>query len=52
MAHEQVMFGSTGEGLTIRQDSFDRVSFMSGVAVAVEKISAEKELFVGLENIL
>lgn len=52
VAHEQVMFGSTGEGLTIRQDSFDRVSFMSGVAVAVEKISAEKELFVGLENIL
>lgn len=52
IAHEQVMFGATGEGLTIRQDSFDRISFMSGVAVAVEKITNENELFVGLENIL
>ncbi|MHC9536367.1 4-hydroxy-tetrahydrodipicolinate reductase [Dellaglioa sp. BT-FLS60] len=52
VAHEQVLFGGNGEALTIRQDSFDRISFMSGVAVAVEKIGQYEELFVGLENIL
>ncbi|MDE8677082.1 dihydrodipicolinate reductase C-terminal domain-containing protein, partial [Limosilactobacillus mucosae] len=26
MAHEQVLFGGSGEALTIRQDSFDRSS--------------------------
>ncbi|KRL04358.1 dihydrodipicolinate reductase [Liquorilactobacillus oeni DSM 19972] len=52
VAHEQVLFGGQGEALTIRQDSFDRISFMSGVAVAVSKIQNYNELFVGLENIL
>ncbi|GAJ25528.1 dihydrodipicolinate reductase [Liquorilactobacillus sucicola DSM 21376 = JCM 15457] len=52
VAHEQVLFGSEGEALTIRQDSFDRSSFMSGVAVAIEKIQDHDELLVGLEHIL
>ncbi|KRM08251.1 MAG: 4-hydroxy-tetrahydrodipicolinate reductase [Liquorilactobacillus ghanensis] len=52
VAHEQVLFGGPGEALTIRQDSFDRSSFMSGVAVAVEKITDQHELLVGLENLL
>lgn len=52
IAHEQVMFGSLGEGLTIRQDTFDRQSFMSGVAIAIQKITDYDELLVGLENIL
>ena len=52
VAHEQVLFGSKGEALTIRQDSFDRESFMTGVALAVEKIGDYNELMVGLENLL
>lgn len=52
VAHEQVLFGGQGEALTIRQDSFDRISFMSGVAVAVKKIRDYDELLVGLENLL
>lgn len=52
VAHEQVLFGGTGEALTIRQDSFDRVSFMSGVKVALQKVDSLDELVVGLENIL
>lgn len=52
VAHEQVLFGSLGEGLTIRQDTFDRQSFMSGVAIAIEKITDKHELLVGLENLL
>lgn len=52
VAHEQVLFGGKGEALTIRQDSFDRSSFMSGVKVALQKVDTLDELVVGLENIL
>lgn len=52
IAHEQVLFGGKGEALTIRQDSFDRESFMSGVKVALTKVDQLDELVVGLENIL
>ncbi|WP_367341715.1 4-hydroxy-tetrahydrodipicolinate reductase [Limosilactobacillus sp.] len=52
IAHEQVLFGGPGEALTIRQDSFDRGSFMSGVKVALEHADDLKTLVVGLEKIL
>jgi len=52
VAHEQVLFGGVGEALTIRQDSFDRGSFMSGVEVALTKVKKINELVVGLENVL
>lgn len=52
IAHEQVLFGGPGEALTIRQDSFDRESFMGGVKVALKKVDQLDELVVGLENIL
>lgn len=52
VAHEQVLFGGAGEALTIRQDSFDRASFMTGVALAIEKMETVVGLKVGLENIL
>lgn len=52
VAHEQVLFGGPGEALTIRQDSFDRSSFMQGVKVALAKIMDLDELIVGLDKIL
>ncbi|MBP2099685.1 4-hydroxy-tetrahydrodipicolinate reductase [Enterococcus rivorum] len=52
IAHQQVQFGGVGEGLTIRHDSYDRSSFMSGVALGCEKVVAIKELVYGLENLL
>lgn len=52
IAHEQVLFGGPGEALTIRQDSFDRSSFMSGVKVALQKADQLTSLVFGLEEIL
>lgn len=52
VAHQQVLFGGTGELLTIRHDSFDRKSFMTGVKLSIEKVMGLKELVYGLENIL
>lgn len=52
VAHQQVLFGGAGELLTIRHDSFDRKSFMTGVKLSIEKVMELKELVYGLENIL
>ncbi|MCH4172640.1 MAG: 4-hydroxy-tetrahydrodipicolinate reductase [Lactobacillus sp.] len=52
LAHQEVLFGGVGEGLTIRQDSYDRSSFMTGVAVAIRKVQAQTQLLIGLENVL
>ncbi|WEV36786.1 4-hydroxy-tetrahydrodipicolinate reductase [Lactobacillus sp. ESL0677] len=52
VAHEQVLFGGAGEALTIRQDSFDRNSFMSGVELALKQVMQLDELIVGLENLI
>ena len=53
-AHEEVLFGNSGEQLTIRADSFDRISFMPGVLLAVRKVStgAYPGVTVGLDNFL
>ncbi|KGN41370.1 4-hydroxy-tetrahydrodipicolinate reductase [Knoellia aerolata] len=52
VAHQEVLFGQTGEMLTIRHDSFDRVSFMPGVIAAVRQVSDHPGLTVGLEHYL
>lgn len=52
IAHEEILLGNTGELLTIRHDSFDRVSFMPGVLHAVRNVGARPGLTVGLEHLL
>jgi 4-hydroxy-tetrahydrodipicolinate reductase len=52
VAHQEVLFGGTGQLLTIRHDSLNRESFMPGVQLAVEKVMELNELIYGLENIL
>ncbi|UII54618.1 4-hydroxy-tetrahydrodipicolinate reductase [Cytobacillus spongiae] len=52
IAHQQVMFGSDGQTLTIRHDSFNRASFMSGVKLAVDTVMKLDTFVYGLENIM
>ena len=52
VAHEQVIFGTQGQTLTIKQDSYDRDSFVPGVMVGVEKIAGYPGLTIGLEKFL
>jgi 4-hydroxy-tetrahydrodipicolinate reductase len=52
VAHQEVIFGGTGETLTIRHDSHDRASFMPGVLLAIKSIVARPGLTVGLEPLL
>ena len=52
VAHEEVVFGALGQSLTIRQDSYDRTSFMPGVLLAVRKVAGLPGLTVGLGDVL
>lgn len=53
VAHQEVLFGGTGETLTIRHDSLDRESFMPGVVLACRKVaSLDRSPVVGLEHLL
>ncbi|QBO37055.1 4-hydroxy-tetrahydrodipicolinate reductase [Periweissella cryptocerci] len=52
VAHQEVLFGGTGEALTIRQDSFDRTSFMPGVQLGIQKVMTSNEFVIGLENLI
>lgn len=46
------MFGSAGQTLSIRHDSYNRASFMSGVKLAVDTVMNIDTLVYGLENII
>ncbi|MBO9128225.1 4-hydroxy-tetrahydrodipicolinate reductase [Bacillus sp. 165] len=52
IAHQEVLFGGNGQMLSIRHDSFNRESFMSGVKLAVETVMNLDVLVYGLENII
>ncbi|MEU6234732.1 4-hydroxy-tetrahydrodipicolinate reductase [Kitasatospora sp. NPDC047058] len=52
LAHQQVMFGDTGETLTIRHDSLHHSSFMPGILLGVRKVVETPGLTFGLEHFL
>lgn len=52
VAHQEVIFGDSGQLLTIRHDSLHRESFMPGVILAIRKIRSLKGVVIGLEKIL
>jgi len=53
VAHQEVLFGGTGEILTIRHDSLDRASFMPGVLLGIRGVaSLPAGLSVGLDPLL
>ncbi len=53
VAHQEVIFGGTGETLTIRHDALDRSSFMPGVLLAIRRVAdLPTSPVVGLENLL
>nr|WP_229795499.1 4-hydroxy-tetrahydrodipicolinate reductase [Saccharothrix coeruleofusca] len=52
IAHQEVVFGTEGETLTVRHDSLDRKSFMPGVLLAVRSVFDHPGLSVGLDKYL
>jgi 4-hydroxy-tetrahydrodipicolinate reductase len=52
VAHQEVLFGTTGETLTIRHDSYDRSAFMPGVLLAVRSVVHRPGLTLGIDDLL
>ncbi len=52
VAHQEVLLGGEGEQLTIRHDSYDRVSFMPGILLGLREAAAHPGLTHGLDGYL
>ncbi|WP_257158405.1 4-hydroxy-tetrahydrodipicolinate reductase [Corynebacterium cystitidis] len=52
VAHEDIVFGTKDQTLTIRQDSYGRASFVPGVLTGVRNVQAHKGLTIGLDSYL
>jgi 4-hydroxy-tetrahydrodipicolinate reductase len=52
VAHQEVLLGTAGQSLSIRHDSYDRLSFMPGVLLAVKHIAAVPGFTLGLDALL
>jgi 4-hydroxy-tetrahydrodipicolinate reductase len=52
LAHQEVLFGGTGEILTIRHDSLTRESFVGGILASVRGVVRLRGLSIGLESVL
>ena len=52
VAHQEILFGGPGEGLIIRHDSYDRASFVPGVALAIRTMDRRGGLVEGLATLL
>lgn len=52
VAHQEVVFGSNNQLLTIKHDSFHRSSFMDGLKLAINEVLSLHTLVYGLENVM
>lgn len=52
VAHQEVLFGATGQTLSIRHDSINRESFMPGVNLSIKAVMNLDHLVYGLEHLL
>jgi 4-hydroxy-tetrahydrodipicolinate reductase len=52
VAHQEVILGAQGQTLTIRQDSYDRLSYMPGVVLACKRVADHPGLTLGLDAYL
>lgn len=52
LARQQVIFGNSGETLTIIHDSIDRSAFMPGLILSCQKVMQIDRLYYGLDKFL
>jgi 4-hydroxy-tetrahydrodipicolinate reductase len=52
VAHQEVILGALGQTLILRQDSYERSSFMPGVLLACKQVGQRPGLTVGLDALL
>jgi 4-hydroxy-tetrahydrodipicolinate reductase len=52
VAHQEVLFGGTGQTLSIRHDSIGRDSFMPGILLATREVMRRDDLVIGLDALI
>lgn len=52
VATQEVIFGSMGQTLSIKHDSWDRTSYMPGVLLGIRNVGELEGLVIGLENFM
>ena len=52
VAHQEVIFGGTGQTLTVRHDSTGRDSYMPGILLATKEVMKHSELIRGLDKLI
>ena len=52
IASQEVIFGSSGQIMTIRHDSMDRKCYMQGVMLAIKHVAEDNDFIYGLDNIM
>lgn len=52
ISHQEVIFGSPGELLTVRHDSFNMDCFLNGILMSLRFVNSIDELLIGLDNVL
>ncbi len=52
LAQHELVFGVSGQTLTLRHDTINRECYMPGVLLAIKEVTRRRELVVGLESIL
>jgi 4-hydroxy-tetrahydrodipicolinate reductase len=52
IASQEVLFGSSGQVMSLRHDSMNRECYMSGVLLAVRHVAENNDFIYGLENIM
>lgn len=52
VAHQEVLFGGTGELLSVRHDSFSRECFVPGMFASIRAVMHARGLIVGLDEVL
>lgn len=51
-AQQEVIFGSFGQTLTIRHDSYERAAYMPGVNLAIKKVLERQGMIYGFEHFM
>jgi 4-hydroxy-tetrahydrodipicolinate reductase len=52
MAHQEVLFGTAGQTLSIRHDTINRECYLPGIIIAIKEVGKYKGLVYGLDTLL
>ena len=52
LAHQEVIFGTAGQTMSIRHDTINRTCYLPGITIAIKHVAKNKGLVFGLDQLL